>query len=310
MNHKISDACRAALPLVFSLVALPAAATAPPSQEAWWTGPMLASSGNTLPTGHVLFEPYLFDQRGKSGDYAGSLTYLLYGVTNRLTAGLIPTFGASHSKGSDFGRRAGVNDFTLSAQYRMHLAKIGDAMPTWSLVVQESLPTGRFDHLGPDADRGIGSGTFATMIGLYAQRLDVMANGHLLRTRINLTYTMPHAARMHDRSVYGTPDGFRGTAHPGNFAMADLAFEYSLTRNWVVATDLFARRAGAGDVFGQVAGADWSSRLSRQRSAGIAPAIEYNWNASRGVLLGLRRIFEGHEVTASWTPALAFNAYF
>jgi hypothetical protein len=310
MNDKILDARHGALALALSLIALPATATAPTPQEAWWTGPMLASSGNTLPHGHVLFEPYLFDQSSKSGDYAGSLTYLLYGVTDRLTAGLIPTFGASHSQGSDFHRRAGINDLTLSAQYRIHLAQVGDAMPTWSLVVQQSLPTGKFDRLGPDSDRGIGSGTFATMVGLYAQRLDMMANGHLLRTRVNLSYTIPHAARMHDRSVYGTPDGFRGTAHPGDFAMADLAFEYSVTRNWVLAADLFVRRTGAGDVAGEVAGADWSSRLPRQRSAGIAPAIEYNWSASRGVLLGVRRIFEGHNVTASWTPAVAFNAYF
>src|SRR3974390_2952859 len=29
--------------------------------DAWWTGPMLAASGATLPQGHVLIEPYLYD---------------------------------------------------------------------------------------------------------------------------------------------------------------------------------------------------------------------------------------------------------
>ena len=314
MNHKILDASRAAWAmtsaLAFSLIAIPAHAAPNPAQEAWWTGPMLASSGGTLPRGHVLAEPYLFDERGKGGDYAGSLTYLLYGATDRLTVGLIPTFGAAHSEGSGYRRRAGVNDLTLSAQYRMHLAKIGEVEPTWSLVLQQSLPTGRFDRLGGDGDRGIGSGTFATMIGLYAQRSDVMPNGHILRTRINLSYTVPHDARLHDKSVYGTPDGFRGTAHPGDSALADLSIEYSLTRSWVLATDLFVRRSGAGDVEGQVAGTAWSARLPRQRSAGIAPAVEYSWNANRGVLLGVRRISPGHNVTPSWTPAVAFNAYF
>ena len=29
--------------------------------EAWWTGPLLAASASTLPQGHFLVEPYLFD---------------------------------------------------------------------------------------------------------------------------------------------------------------------------------------------------------------------------------------------------------
>ena len=29
--------------------------------DAWWTGPMLAASPNTLPHGHILIEPYFFD---------------------------------------------------------------------------------------------------------------------------------------------------------------------------------------------------------------------------------------------------------
>ena len=314
MADKMLDASRSARSLTLALaliLAIPAHASTPkPVQEAWWTGPMLASSGGTLPRGHALAEPYLFDQRGRGGDYAGSLTYLLYGATDRLTVGLIPTFGATRSKGSAYHRHADISDLTLTAQYRMHLAKIGEAVPTWSLVVQESLPTGRFDRLGSDADRGIGSGSFATMIGLYAQRSDAMANGHILRTRINLSYTMPHGARLHDRSVYGTPEGFRGTAHPGDSALADLSIEYSLTRSWVLATDLFGRRTGAGEVAGQMAGTSWSRRLPRQLSAGVAPAVEYSWNANRGVLLGVRRIFPGHDVAPSWTPAVAFNAYF
>jgi hypothetical protein len=78
----------------------------------------------------------------------------------------------------------------------------------------------------------------------------------------------------------------------------------------VLATDLFVRSSGAGEVEGRVAGAAWSARLPRQRSEGIAPAVEYSWNANRGVLLGVRRIFPGHNVAPSWTPAVAFNAYF
>ncbi|HKV81494.1 MAG TPA: hypothetical protein VJP02_25325 [Candidatus Sulfotelmatobacter sp.] len=32
-----------------------------PLDNAWWTGLLLAPSANTLPSGHVLIEPYLYD---------------------------------------------------------------------------------------------------------------------------------------------------------------------------------------------------------------------------------------------------------
>ena len=78
--------------------------------DAWWTGPIAASSAETLPHNHILFEPYVFDVRGNGSDYAGSLTYILYGVTDRLTVGAIPTFGSAKTHVSTQPRRLGVGE--------------------------------------------------------------------------------------------------------------------------------------------------------------------------------------------------------
>lgn len=70
-----------------------------PLDNAWWTGPLLAPSANTLPRGHVLIEPYLYDVISQ-GAYDssgvrnssphvngfGSLTYVNYGLANEFTA--------------------------------------------------------------------------------------------------------------------------------------------------------------------------------------------------------------------------------
>lgn len=61
--------------------------------DAWWTGPMLANSAATLPQGHFLVEPYLYDVIGAHSNGFGSLTYIEYGLFNRFTVGLIPTAG-------------------------------------------------------------------------------------------------------------------------------------------------------------------------------------------------------------------------
>jgi hypothetical protein len=49
--------------------------------DAWWTGPMLANSAATLPRGHYLIEPYVYDVSSPHSDGFGSLTYMLYGCS-------------------------------------------------------------------------------------------------------------------------------------------------------------------------------------------------------------------------------------
>jgi hypothetical protein len=40
-------------------------------QDAWWTGPLLANSANTLPRGHFLVEPYIYDVIGSQAHAVG-----------------------------------------------------------------------------------------------------------------------------------------------------------------------------------------------------------------------------------------------
>ena len=86
--------------------------------DAWWTGPMLAPNATMLPHGHVLLEPYVFDvistgsldasgahHAAPADQQLGSLTYMLYGLTDNVTVGMIPRFfynepaGAPNSSG-------------------------------------------------------------------------------------------------------------------------------------------------------------------------------------------------------------------
>ena len=63
--------------------------------DAWWTGPMLAPSAATLPRGHFLIEPYLYDVRAAHSSSLGWLTYVNYGLADRVTVGLIPVGSVS-----------------------------------------------------------------------------------------------------------------------------------------------------------------------------------------------------------------------
>ena len=291
--------------------------------DAWWTGPLLAPSANTLPRGHVLIEPYLFDVisdgfyntqgtkiRAPHSNGFGSLTYLNYGLANKFTVGLIPTF--SYNKVSDGPSSSGVGtgDLTVQAQYRLHLFREGSWKPTTSINVQETLPTGAYDRLSDRPSNGMGSGAFTTTLGLYTQTFFWMPTGRILRMRFNVAPSFSRSANVQDVSIYGTAQGFRGQAKPGNSIFVDAAAEYSLTQHWVLALDATWRNQTNTRVSGYSL-SDPSQPVilnsGSSRAFGVAPAIEYNFNSKVGVIAGVRAFPAGRNTTNSITPAIAVN---
>src|SRR5580658_7006791 len=103
--------------------------------DAWWTGPMLAPSAATLPRGHFLIEPYLYDVVAAHSNGFGSLTYGNYGLTDQLTVGLIPTAGFNHVSHGPSSSGVGMGDLTLQTQYRVAKFHAGSWIPTASIAV-------------------------------------------------------------------------------------------------------------------------------------------------------------------------------
>ncbi len=91
-----------------------------------------------------------------------------------------------------------------------------------SFVVQQTLPTGKYDRLGEHVNDGNGSGAYTTTLALYSQYYAWMPNGRILRSRLNVSYALSSDADIEDVSVYGTNAGFRGTASPGTCSRSTL----------------------------------------------------------------------------------------
>jgi hypothetical protein len=289
--------------------------------DAWWTGPMLAPNATMMPRGRVLLEPYVFDvistgsldaggahHAAPADQELGSLTYMLYGLTDRVTVGMIPRFFYNEPAGAPNSSAVQVGDLTLQAGYGLTQYRDGSHMPALAFVIDEALPTGRYDRLGRSSD-GVGAGAYATGLSLYSQDYFWMPNGRILRARLDLTYTLSSTVRLEDASVYGTAHGFRGHAYPGYGYTVDAAAEYSLTRSWVLAMDVVYQYNANTRVRASVpaGGSIFESDSGSGYSVGFAPAIEYNWSARAGVLLGVRIISIGRNISTSVTPALAVN---
>jgi hypothetical protein len=291
--------------------------------DAWWTGPMLAPSANTLPPGHFLIEPYLYDVTtqgfyNSSGTRVsvphensfGSLTYALYGLANKFSVGVIPTFGYNEVTNGPSSAGIGVGDLTVQAQYRLHLFREGSWIPTMSVAMQETLPTGKYDELGNRPSDGFGAGAFTTTPAFYSQTFFWLPNGRILRTRFNVVPSFSRSVTVKDVSVYGTSAGFRGQAMPGPSVFVDAAWEYSVTKRWVLALDATYRHQGNTPVAGyNISNPVQPIRLNSGSTDafGLAPAIEYNWKSTVGILLGTRVIPVGRNTAFTITPAIAVN---
>lgn len=286
----------------------PAMAEAPQSpDDAWWTGPMLANSAHTLPKGHMLIESYLYDAISGSTNSVNSLTYLLYGATDRLTLGLVPTAGQNSVRGGEDSSGIQLGDTQLRAQYGLTSLDAARGIPDLAIALIETVPTGRHDRLGTRPSDGFGNGAYTTALAFYSQMLFWMPNGRLLRTRLDLSQSISRRTAVEDVSVYGTGTGFRGHARPGNAFSADLAFEYSLTRNWVLALDVIYNHGNEAIARGTRNGRPVALNSGTSDSLGFAPAIEFSWTPNIGVLGGVRIIPKGHNAPASVTPAIAIN---
>src|SRR5207302_171293 len=277
----------------------------------------------TLPPGHVLIEPYIYDVTtqgfyNSSGarvgaphaNSFGSLTYINYGLVNRFTVGLIPTFGYNDPSQGLSSAGIGLGDVTVQAQYGLSRFREGHWMPATSVNVQETLPTGKYDRLGARPSDGFGSGAYTTTVGFFSQKYFWLPNSRILRGRFNVQQGFSRSVNVEDVSVYGTAEGFRGHANPGSTLFVDLAGEYSVTRKWVLAFDAIYRHQGNTAVMGY--NVQDSSQLIRLNSGlsqqyGFAPAVEYNWNRSTGVIFGTRFIGPGRNTTRSVTPVVAIN---
>lgn len=275
-------------------------------QSARWTGPLLASNAETLPKGHFYTEPYFFDVMSGGEHGPGSSGFYQYGLAEGLTIGVQPNFAFGTRKPN---REPAVGDTKLLSQLRLTHFTPDRRVPTVALVVNATVPTGKFDRLG-QGKAGHGSGSFVPEVGINVQHYFLLKNDRLLRGRINVLKTSPSGTDVVGRSVYGTNAGFRGRAKPGSKTTFIAAVEYSLTREWVLAFDVEADFWGKTKIRGRDAGgAVVKDTSARSWNVGFAPAVEYNWSDRGGAIFGVWVIPKGHNVPASVTPAIAISRF-
>lgn len=275
-------------------------------QSARWTGPLLASSAETLPDGHFYTEPYFFDGISGGDHNPGSSGFYQYGLLDHWTVGVQPFFSLGTQKDN---RNLAIGDFKLLSQVRISHFTAEHRVPSVALVTNLVIPTGKDDHL--DAlKQGHGNGSFAPEIGVNVQQYFLLGNGRLLRARLNVLKDFPLRHEVSGRSVFGTGPDFHGHARPGSKTSLIAGVEYSVTKEWVLAFDVERDQWEKTVVDGHGANGVPVKQISpRSWNVGFAPAFEYNWSDRAGVIAGVWIVPKGHNTRSSVTPAIAIQRF-
>ena len=82
-----------------------------------------------------------------------------------------------------------------------------------------------------------------------------------------------------------------------------------MTRRWVIAFESTYRHGAETRVTGMniIDHTNVALNSGSSETIAFAPAVEYSWKPTIGVLLGVRIIALGHNTSPSITPAVALN---
>lgn len=294
--------------------------------DPWFTGPLLAPAGHTVPKGHTNFELYGLDST-TNGSYNnfGTLIHaphfeshvinpvITHGYTDWFDVQLTTPYIFNSTRGVDYHRLADVAvAFGIQIWEQNKSPKRVDVR----ILIQETFPTGRYQHLSP-AELGTdstGLGSYQTQFGLNFQYLLQVLDTHYLRTRLIITRLYASPVTVAGLNSYGGTPITLGKINPGTENGIDLAFEYTLTQNWVAVfegtmSNGRATRFNGVLTIGNIGGPGATIGSGQYREKALAPALEYNLNGNLGLIGGVWFPLSGENTSHYLTYVLALNAY-
>jgi len=269
----------------------------------WYTGPLITPSATMVPPGDGMWQPYIYftDNYGAFNNerewvdapnrfiLQAQPLILQIGVTDSVDTTLI---GGAVARWQQSQFAGGIQD--IVAQIGFLVQKQGLYVPKAKFSIGQSFPVGKYQNLNPNklGLDGIGAGAWRTTFTLTFGKVLFWATDHPMNTRLSFGYTVPTSVHVRNFNSYGGGYGTHGRVHPGNSFNADLGLEISINQPWVAALDIVYNCTNSTSFNGNPGtttrggttpasiGGGYSDQLS------LAPAIEYNFSDSMGILWG------------------------
>lgn len=292
----------------------------------WFTGTLLSISGAVLTKDNYNIEPYLFvttrtgaydsEWKGHSKpnfQIINAWFFTEIGLNEFMDIELLPQVLYQSTRGHSF---FGFGDFLATLGFQILTADTNKWKLDMKAFVDELFPTGKYQKLNPKklATDAIGGGSFVTSPGFSIGRLFEFSRHHFLTTRLNFTYS--YFAPVHVRGFNTYGGGFRthGKVFPGSAFVGLVGFEYSLTRNWVLAMDILNiyqnKTRFSGRVGHDAAGIPSVNKRPSLDQLSLTPSVEYNFNQNFGIIAGSWLTVKGRNTPRFISGVIAVNYYF
>lgn len=260
--------------------------------EPLYAGTLLAFFPENAEPGHLAVQPYLFvtNRNGlynKNWHYKSQknintvdlLVSLETGITKKVDVtlylnGQYSTFRGKHSV--EYG------DTDIFLGFQIAEDKKRTSIPDVRFLLGESFPTGKYKNLSPSkgGSDASGTGSYETFFIFVTQKIFYSIPKHPFNINLNLIYVLTTKTHIEGLSVFGGGVGTKGTVIPGNQFVANLGYEFSITRNWGWGVD-FRYQHNDHSVFyptkGNASNA-LQAGLPSSEIFSIAPSLEYNFS--------------------------------
>lgn len=289
----------------------------------WFTGPLFAAGGDTVPANQVNIESYFFYTKAY-GAYdsnrkaSGLDNFYTFSPTLVFTVGATDFMDITATIPYVYNRTDGqtnsdIGDATLTLGFQL-LKNVADTWrPSIRATVGETFPTGNYQNLNPtqNGTDATGLGAYQTSFGLNFQHLWQLKSGKYFSDRLSLGYTLPATTDVQGVNTFGGIKQTTGKEKLGNQFSADLGLEYTLTNHWVPALDILYTVSGNSS-FNGVTGTDVNGLPAIANgpsgdTLSLAPAIEYNFNSHLGIIAGPWFSIAGRNSTQFVSGVVAIN---
>ena len=293
-------------------------------QQPWFTGPLVCPASHVTPAGKYDIQPYYYLysydssydknwKKVKDNSIRVNMVQVegFVGLTRWMDLNSTSTFVYNVSHGHHAFH---FNSFEVGVDFQILTDRADNYLPALILSIQVVFPIGKFDHLDPNkfqTDTG-SDGKYITGLAIVTSRLFHLRDAHWLNVRFAWQYAIPSRVHIHGNSFYGGGQGTNGYVYPPQTSVFDLAFELSLTRNWVLACDAIGRYSQSRKFKGNPGLTPQGTSASLVKGSvaeyTLAPAIEYNWSENLGVLTGAWFTVAGRNVNAftSWIGSVNY----
>lgn len=269
----------------------------------WFTGPLIAPLGVVVPYGDVAVRSYLYfiaetgaygqDWQSVGGEenfYTLTAQFqCFFGLTPWCDLNIIPRFFYKTTSNQHFFY---PGDLTAGLDFQLMKEDATPYFPGIKFAIREIFPTGNFQYFHPRKllTDETGEGTFSTQFDLVFYKIFHWRDSCWLSMTWSAQYTIHMPAHVHGFNTYGGGFGTDGKVLVGSDFQGILSFELSLNQNWAFALDSVYRHGDSAQFFGMpgIAFTGTFAEVGRAsfEQLSFAPAIEYNFSKSLGVIVG------------------------